>query len=912
MTLRSSATSSICDVRQPVLIPAVLRSRSTMARNVPVVAGLCVPRGRIGDAVRGSVEGFSTAVDAQFEVLNRWSDGSARWILTSFVAPDVSSDGREIGLIAAPPNVPEIENEYSVTTVKVTNGRIRVVTRDLSSDPPTERTLNLTPTICDIGDEELPLKFDGIREEVVGPVRQVFVISSRIRSMPFITLQIRLTHWAAAGLLQVETRIRNTRRACHSGGLWDLGDAGSFRFHSLKVTICSDEIPGCATTHWKGEQDQPVRSTMSDVSLRQFSSGDRFFCSTNHVTASGRIDVKSRGYEATSDAGTLRGYRAQPTFLIEADSSFLAIAVPEFWQQFPGSVTAALGTLEVGLFPDLKSVTHELQGGEQKTRSFWLATGPGSGDIRSLDWVHDTPRLLQSASSIADANVLPWFCHHHNPDQSFNGKPQASVFPQHRDAVACGLPLNKSCVNTVPKTGAMECSDASVRFAQYLHRATSGAFSLEARRATIDEYGWRNFGDIPADHEQTHYAGSNTIVSHYNNQFDMIFGGILQLAESGDLKWFDLLDPLARHVMDIDIYHTSSDRATFNGGLFWHTDHYVDAQSCTHRTYSHHNHQPDQPYGGGPGCEHNYTTGLLHYYFLTGNPEARESVLSLAEWVIQMDDGRKTVFGLFDAGPTGAASATVSEHFHGPGRGAGNSINALLDAWLLTGSVCFLNKLEELIRRCVHPSQNPDDLHLLDAEGHWSYTVFLNSLGRYLLAKRDAELFDSMYSYSRDVMRTYGRWMAARERRTLDSPDRLQYPTEAWAAQDFRKANVLRIAASCENDPAQAAAMRTKADTISDAAWNDMEAFGEASLNARCLSILMTEGHRDVFHRTSEPTQIPSGSARYDFGTWSMFIPQKQRVKQLLRSPVRLFTASIHALNPDRILSALKALRRQM
>ena len=117
---------------------------------------------------------------------------------------------------------------------------------------------------------------------------------------------------------------------------------------------------------------------------------------------------------------------------------------------------------------------------------------------------------------------------------------------------------------------------------------------LDARRASIDEYGWRNFGDLPADHEQTHYAGSNTIVSHYNNQFDMIFGGILQLASTGDLKWFDLLDPLARHVMDIDIYHTSEDRAAFNGGLFWHTDHYVDARSGTHRTYSRHNQKPGQ------------------------------------------------------------------------------------------------------------------------------------------------------------------------------------------------------------------------------------------------------------------------------------------------------------------------------
>ena len=34
---------------------------------------------------------------------------------------------------------------------------------------------------------------------------------------------------------------------------------------------------------------------------------------------------------------------------------------------------------------------------------------------------------------------------------------------------------------------------------------------------------------------------------------------------------------LARHVVDIDIYHTTNDKSAYNHGLFWHTEHYVDA-----------------------------------------------------------------------------------------------------------------------------------------------------------------------------------------------------------------------------------------------------------------------------------------------------------------------------------------------
>ncbi len=900
MNLKPSTTSVVTTAEQAVLIPAALKTRATIALNVPVVGGLCLPKGRLNDATSGYVEGFPSTVPAQFEVLNRWNDGSARWMLASFIAPEADSSGSDLGVFAnADIEHPTTPPSNSATTVRLANQEICVVTRNLTSDPPTEQTLRLTLCLRDQFGEVLPLEFDRVCSEVAGDVRQVFVVSAHIKTLPFVTLQLRLSHWTGCGLLQVETRIRNSRRAKHAGGLWDLGDAGSFLFGSLEIEVSSDEIPAAAMTHWKSERGQSVCSSASEVFLRQLGSGGPNWNNSNHITASGQISAPAQGYEISTDAGTLQGLRAEPTFMVQGDSSFLAVAVPEFWQQFPGSVAAAMGSLEIGLFPALPSVTYELQGGEQKTQSFWMSSGSGRGNIDHLDWVFDQPRLLQPATSISETNVLPWF--HSSPTCLRSGPTQSAPGSADSNLTTSRFATNRATAN-----------ESAFRFAEYLHDATSGAFSLEARRASIDEYGWRNFGDIPANHEQTHYAGSNTIVSHYNNQFDMIFGGVLQLAATADLKWFDLLDPLARHVMDIDIYHTSEDRAAFNGGLFWHTDHYVDAHSGTHRTYSRHNQKPGQPYGGGPSCEHNYTTGLLHYYFLTGNPEARESVLSLAEWVIRMDDGHNTIFGLFDSGPTGAASATVFEDFHGPGRGAGNSINALLDAWLLTNDARYLSKLEELIRRCVNPEQNPTDLHLLDAEGHWSYTVLLNSIGRYLIAKRDAEMFDAMYSYSRDVMKTYGRWMAAHERRTLDYPEELQYPTEAWAVQDFRKANVLRIAASCEDDATHTAAMWAKADLINDAAWTDLAAFGDASLTARCLSILLTEGQREVFHRNGEPSPIPAATATYDFGNWSMFVPQKTRVKRLLKSPAGLLKASIRILNPHRLINTWNALRRQL
>ncbi|MFO0977088.1 MAG: hypothetical protein U0996_11870 [Planctomycetaceae bacterium] len=872
MTLTSQEIPSQVQPTSTSAVTLTLRS-FVAGKMVPVQTGVCFPKGQLVSANAAQICGFEEAVTAQVDVLNRWHDGSVRWALLSFVAPDTSAGTRL--LIAENWHVSGAESQGMssvVTNVRIQRDEISLHVRDLAPDNLRQYQIHMTPRLHDTAGAERTLEMLSVREECAGPIRQVFLITATLQTAPFITIQFRLTHWKSSGTLQLETRLRNTRRARHNGGLWDLGDSGSFHFRSFEIGLRSEELPATSEIRWKVQQDQAERISHSEVFLIQCGSGGRFWNSTNHVDAEYQSSVVDRGYIVASEFGALRGHRAEPTFLLSGDQHHLTVAVPEFWQNFPSGIGAAMGSLEVALFPKVGTTTYELQGGEQKTQSFFLHYGNGAGSIDQLNWVYQPPVIAQTAESIAEAHVLPWF----------------AASPSSNDGNVCAQ-----------------------RFQQYLEAATTGHHSIDARRESIDEYGWRNFGDVPADHEQTHYAGSNTIVSHYNNQFDMIYGAILQWLSSGDVRWTQLFGPLARHVMDIDLYHTLGDRAAFNGGLFWHTDHYVDARTSTHRTYSKYNAAPGKAYGGGPSCEHNYTTGLMHYYFLTGHPEARESVLLLADWVLRMDDGSQTIFGLFDDGPTGAASATVFEDFHGPGRGAGNSVNALLDAWILSGSERYLQKAEELIRRCVSPLQNPDDLHLLDAEGHWSYTVFLNSLGRYLLAKRDAEQFDQMYSYARDTFAVYGRWMATNERRTLDRPEELQYPTEAWAAQDFRKCNVMRIAATCVDDAFVAQQLRRRADEIHEAAWKDLEAFGDARFTARCLSILMTEGHREVFHRTGGIDACPKSAIQAIVAPWTMFVPQKQRVRQLLKSPGRLLKSSLKLLNPGRLWRTAKAAQRQ-
>src|SRR5260370_22542434 len=113
----------------------------------------------------------------------------------------------------------------------------------------------------------------------------------------------------------------------------------------------------------------------------------------------------------------------------------------------------------------------------------------------------------------------------------------------------------------------------------------------------------------------------------------------------------------------------------------------------------------------------------------------------------------------------------------------------------MTGAHLFLQKVEQLIRRCIHPADDIDARSLVDSERRWSYTVFLQALGKYLDYKIEREELDWRYAYGRASLLHYARWMAEHEYPYLEKPEILEYPTETWVAQDMRKSDVFKFAA---------------------------------------------------------------------------------------------------------------------
>jgi hypothetical protein len=851
-----------------VAVPLQVESDWATPAQQPVTVGVPFPRGVLHDErILLLREPRGCLVPLQTIPLARWTDGSVKWLLIDFIANAIGpgrqewslESGRDDRLGRTRPASPLCVHD-SHQGIDVETGAARfmldrailapIVQVEVDGAPILDPTVTQTVLIDQWGRPRRP-RIERYEIEASGPVRATVRFDGSFEGRPRsrCRFRARISFFAGLALVRINLTLHNPRRARHRGGLWDLGDPGSIFFRDLSLGLGLGQ-PGLRRIRWTEDDDCPARSTEAETfEIYQDSSGGENWQSRNHVNRFGKVPCRFRGYRVRQGSNSSFGLRASPIVSVHAESGRVSAAVPEFWQQFPKAIDTTGGTLNLRLFPAQFGDLFELQGGEQKTHTVWLQFSRcDKSEIDPLKWVHRPVCVHTTPAWYAGTGVIP---------------------------------------HLSPAT-----ADAEDRYNLYLSTVIDGPKSFFARREIIDEYGWRNYGEVYADHEAEHYTGEPPVISHYNNQYDLVFGLLVQYIRSGNRRWFDLGDSLARHVIDIDVYHTDRDKAAYNGGLHWHTNHYRDAATCTHRAYSRHNFRRGDPFaGGGPSSNHNYATGLLHYYYLTGDPNASDVVIGLADWVVNMDDGEQSVFGFLDQTPTGNATYAGEPNYQGPCRGAGNSINVLINGWLLTSRRFYLDKAEGLITRVSHPDDDIPGRNLLNVESRWSYTVFLSSVARYLAAKADAGQLDFMYAYGRTVLVRYAEWMVNHERPYFDQVEKLEFPNETWAGQEFRKANVLRLAAAHAGEPLRSALVR-RGDELADRAWHELSRF-DSRHSARAVALLLTEWPRDLFLTQGGGTTAPEATRTYSFGAPGTFVPQRERVVARLRTAQGLSRAVI-------------------
>jgi hypothetical protein len=792
-------------------------------------------------------------LNLQSRVLDRWPDGSARWTLLDWQADAGLAANYRIHVASGPApalSTPIVQVETRGEAAVVETGAARFELGRGERFPFRSAlaggvsALDESRTTFLIEDEHGRLytpRIDRLEVEEAGPLRAAVrahgVLAGRAGEA-LASLDARLHFFAGSAAVRFELTITNTRRAEHPGGLWDLGNGGSIYLRDASLTFALPQRPGSVSVSCSAEVGSPFQETDLPLELYQDSSGGENWKSHNHFNRRHEVPNTFRGYRLRAGSTESAGLRATPAVYVKRGEQALGLTMPWFWQNFPKAVEAMPeGNVVLRLFPRQYADVHEIQGGEQKTHVFTVFCGTERDAANVLQWSRQPARARANPEWYCAAGVVPYLT------------PRAE--------------------------------DPNATYLQLVDAAIEGEDTFDHKREVIDEYGWRHFGDVYGDHEAVFSKGPAPLVSHYNNQYDPIAGFGYQFLRSGDFRWLRHMEELAAHVIDIDIYHTTLDKAAYNHGLFWHTFHYVDADTGTHRSYP----KAAKVCGGGPANEQDYATGLMLNYFLTGNVAAREAALGLGRWVIDMDDGSKTVFRWLARGHTGQASSSRTPYYHGPGRGAANSIAVLLDGQRLSGDRAFLDKVEQLIRRCIHPDDNVPARNLLDAENRWFYTMFLQSLGRYLDYKVERGELDFMYAYGRASLLHYARWMADNEYPYLDKPEVLEYPTETWAAQDMRKSEIFKYA-SLHATQAERARFLERSEFFFRSSTTSLAGMKTRTL-ARPVALLLSFGFMHAcFQRPTDLAAPPPAEPVHQFGRPTVFVPQKVRALKRLKGLV--------------------------
>lgn len=701
------------------------------------------------------------AQSCQSRVLKQWPDGSIKWLLIDFAASVAAGGTAEYFLVSAdniptrvsPVNVQQEEGSWQVDTGKAAFVIDTHVFRPFTAVRVAgKEILRPTTTACLLsldGKTDMEAVVDSITLEDSGPLRAVVRLTGHFDNLAEKAhFSGRLHFLSGSSAVNIEFTIHNPCAALHPGGLWDLGDPGSLLFKSFTFSFSSNDS-GDEIQCLPASGMPPITVPGSaQFSLYQESSGGMNWRSPVHRNRDGIVPMEHIGYGVEVDGQNISaGMRATPVVWCGKGEEGIAVSVPLFWQEFPSEITVDNGNLRVIPFPARFPDHHELQGGEQKTSAFWVDFAAERG---GLSWTLN-PLVAYAAPEV-----------------------------YRESGVFLDLP------------GEVDLVD----------RFTTSK-DLFSKRQTADEYGWRNFGEVYADHEAVYHKGPETFVSHYNNQYDGIAGLYRKFFATGDIKWKELAEDLSQHVTDIDLYHTDNDREEYNHGLFWHTDHYVDAGLSSHRSFSkqHLDVKPPHLCGGGPGAEHCYTTGLILHYFQTGNPDFKTAVIALADSELLALAGPQTLLAALKRGMGALNHWRFSK---GQGklfprypftRGTGNALTACLDAFEIGGGHRYLDTAELMIRGTVHPADDIAARNLLDAEVAWSYTVFLSAVAKYLDKKCELGESDSGAHYARACLLAYAEWMGTNEYPYLDKPEILEYPNETWAAQDLRKSVIFYHAA---------------------------------------------------------------------------------------------------------------------
>ncbi len=609
-------------------IPLTVRETSGVPRRFETVTtGVPIPREpgvRLAEQLRLVVPGAGE-VDAQFRVLSRWNgapdDESApiRWVLVDFqvsLSPfglgrfELRGDGPQ-GKVAFPLDVTQSPDGVLITTgvgrFHIARDRFNLFDGVELSDlvvggrgtvivPPNGRggiaVRREDGSIYLSADEPEP---PTIEIEERGPIRAVVRVSGRLHTqtqnqvypgqLDYLEYSARYHFRRGSADVRVEFTLRNPDRVkaldYHSGGSEVFP---AFDELALRLPVSLESNPDFLTVGDATSQGSIGESER--VLLYQDSSGGPNWGPS--TDGSPYWSTTFQGYRVvrgddTSQPPIDEGLRALGVGDLSDRRAGVAVSMRSFWQNFPkGIYLFGDGRIDFQLFPRSWATPHRFRGGLQKTHDLLFqfhAGGAEEADVEAVARAFESPVMaLATPELYRDSEALGFFA-----------TDDPGLFRTYEEAIRGVLDYHGGRPDTQG--------------------------NIYREMEDKDEYGWLNWGD--------HYREGNKNLRYWgNNEFDfswVMLLGYLRGADHDD-RFFQRGEAMARHLIDIDLYHTDRDIFWANRGLKKH-----DASGVT-------DHNRD------PNLSHFWLDGLVLYYWLTGDEGARDALEEIGQWLLAREE----------------------------------------------------------------------------------------------------------------------------------------------------------------------------------------------------------------------------------------------------------------------------------
>lgn len=602
-------------------LPIHVRDVTGISGPRPVTGGVTLPAGGApADATFALATTAGAPVPLQTQVLARWPDGSVRWVLLDFIA-DVPANATALFVLTT--------NARQASAAAVAGQRVAPGTGAALLTLADQLTVGLQLTLA--SGAVCAAVADSSTVECEGPVRRTGWVRGAFRAADGgRVFQFRLRFSTYAGLDRV--RIEPLILVDASAGIVQ-------RLRSLELVLtpttpareaCIGGNPG-----WSGA---------ATGSVRLFQRDDQAYAFAGAPGAGGQAPGWA---ELTTGAGEY------------------AVALRDFWQQWPKSIEVTAGVLKLGLLPAFRAGDFDHMGPWYKHQ--YLFAGDTyrlrTGQARRWDvWV-DGRGDGAALAAAANAPAIP------------AADPAA--------AIATGV------WGEIAPAGAPGMAEFDP-WTENLYHAYCASIRHER------DYGAMNWGD---------WFGERG-VNWGNHEYDTVAQLLAQFARTGDPQYFLTADAAARHAAEVDVvHHVNADLAEYFN-RHWPTPGYPPRPGMVHEHCIGHvgSFDPvetvrelfvargignsDRPYLclDPFNVAHVWTQGLVKYHFLTGDVFVRETVELIGDNLARLVEDGVYDFGIEDA------------HF---GRAAGWPLLALAGVYELGGDARYLRAMRALVDRAL-------------------------------------------------------------------------------------------------------------------------------------------------------------------------------------------------------------------